>query len=63
MRSQCTLWYRYDKTTDSYKYNHLEFGVHATSRIHHGSTISNSNSFRTSKWLKDFRYIEDKKVI
>lgn len=63
MIKNITLWYRYDKQSDSYKYNHLDFSGHVEARIPEGSTKENNKQFKSSKWLKDFAYIENKKVL
>lgn len=58
-----TLWYRYDKQSDSYKYNHLDFSGWNENRTPTGVNPEQSKNFKNIKWLKDFAYLENRKVL
>lgn len=58
-----TLWYRHDKKSDSFKYNHLESGGHFENSIPEGSTPKNHKNFKSYRWLKEYGFLKNGKVI
>lgn len=58
-----TLWFKYDKHSDSYKYNHLDFNGWNEDRKPKNNDKTVEKSFNNSKWLKDFVYLRNREVV